>query len=110
DYGLGLLVHELEQIVGTTRALSRSPTPLPAAKRLRAGPCPGRRSSFTVRIDYPKPYLLKELVLLSLILCKHPRRQSKLRPVRLLQRLLERRDLVNSHQRHKQLLPQQTMI
>src|SRR5207237_10668116 len=81
-----------------------------AAIRRRARPRPRRRFTLTVLIDYPKPYLLKELVLLSLILCKHPRRQSKLRLVRLLQRLIQRRDLVNSNKRHKQLLLQQTVI
>src|SRR5438445_2406802 len=73
-------------------------------------PCSSRCSTFPVRIDHSKPYLLEELVLLSLILCKHSRRQSKLRLVRLLQRLVQRRDLVNSHQWYKQLLLQQTVI
>src|SRR5438445_1602087 len=73
-------------------------------------PCSSRCSTFPVRIDHSKPYLLEELVLLSLILCKHSRRQSKLRLVRLLQRLIQRRDLVNSHKWHKQLLLQQTEI
>src|SRR5437870_5976565 len=71
-YGLGLFVHELEQIVGAACALSCSPAALPAAKGLRAGPCSGRCSAFPVRVDYAEPYLLEELVLLSRILRKHP--------------------------------------
>src|SRR5207237_4827 len=71
-YSLSLLVHELEQIVGTTSSLSRSTTALPAAKRLSAGPCSSCCSAFPVRIDDAKPYLLEELFLLSWILRKHP--------------------------------------
>src|SRR5881396_223027 len=39
-YGLSLLMHELEQIVGSAYTLAGGAAPLPAPERLRTGPSP----------------------------------------------------------------------
>ena len=51
-YGLSLLMHELEQIVGTPDTLAGSAAPLPAPERLRTGPRPGRSSTLPVSVGH----------------------------------------------------------
>src|SRR5881275_2270928 len=109
-YGLSLLMHELEQIVGTPDTLAGSAAPLPAPERLRTGPRPGRSSTLPVSVGHAEVDVLEELAHLLRVLAENPGRQPELGLVGLLKSLVKALELVNRDERHEQFLLHQPVI
>src|SRR5216117_566074 len=109
-YGLSLLVHELEQIVGSAYTLAGSAAPLPAPERLRPRPGPGRSSTLPVSVGNAEVDVLEELAHLLGVLAEDPGRQPELGLVGLLKSLVKALELVNRDERHEQFLLHQPMI
>src|SRR6266702_1524980 len=109
-YGLSLLMHELEQIVGSTHTLASGAAPFPAPERLRTRPRPGRRSTLPVSVGNAKVDVLEELAHLLRVLAEDSSCQSELGLVRLLESFIEALEFVDCDERHEQLLLHQPMI
>src|SRR5881396_2793873 len=109
-YGLSLLVHELEQIVGSAYTLAGSAAPLPAPERLRSRPSPGRRSTLPVSVGNAEVDVLEELAHLLRVLAENPGRQPELGLVGLFKSLVKALELVNRDERHEQFLLHQPVI
>src|SRR5207249_3014651 len=101
-YGLSLLMHELEQIVGTPDTLAGSAAPLPAPERLRTGPRAGRCSALPVSVGNAEVDVLEELAHLLRVLAEDPGRQPELSLVRLLKRFVKGLEFVDGDERHEQ--------
>src|SRR5205809_5532762 len=109
-YGLSLLMHELEQIVGSAYTLAGSAAPLPAPERLRTRPSPGRRSTLPVSVGNAEVDVLEELAHLLRVLAEDSGGQPELGLVGLLKRFVKGLEFVDGDERHEQFLLHQPMI
>src|SRR6266516_2056923 len=109
-YGLSLLMHELEQIVGSAHTLAGSAAPLPAPERLRTGPRAGRRSTLPVSVGNAEVDVLEELAHLLRVLAEDPGRQPELGLVGLLKSLVKTLEFVDRDEWNEQFLLHQPMI
>src|SRR5205807_2391532 len=110
DDGLGLFVHELQQIVWSSNSFARRSTSLPAAKRLRARPGAGCCAAFSVCICDAEVYVLEEPVNFALVVAEYSRSQTKVRVVCLLQRFVQALDFVDDDERQEEFFFQETVV
>src|SRR5713226_7649560 len=103
-------MHELQQIVWSTDALSCRPAPLPSAKRLRPRPGSSGCAAFPISVCYTEIDVFEEVLLLFLVVTEYSRSQSKIRIVCFLQCFFDGFEIIHSNEGNEQFFFQQLVI
>ena len=109
DDGVGLLAQELRHVVHRQAGLAGRAAPLPAAERLDARPCAGRRAGAPVDVQDARLDAVGEPFDLGRVLRVHAGGQAVDRVVGEVQRLVERIDRVDRGQRREQLVAEEAV-
>src|SRR5829696_7928616 len=107
DHRLGLLAHELLDVVEAAAGLAGAARPLPAPERLHARPGAGGRPGLAVDVHHPGLDPAQELLDLGRVLGVEAGGEAVLGVVGQLQGLVEVLDRGHGHERHEQLVLEQ---
>src|SRR5262245_57572387 len=102
DDRLGLLAHELLDVVEPAAGLAGRARTLPATERLDAWPRTGGRACASVHVDDAAMNVVQQLALLRLVLTVEARGQGVFGLVGELDALVDRVDRRNRHERHEE--------
>src|SRR5438445_5973538 len=108
-HGLRLLAQELLDVVGSQAILSGAPRSLPAAKGLDSRPCAGRCPGAAVDVHDARLDVIEESPDFRVVAAEDAGGQAVRGLVCLLERLVERFDLANHHERDEQLVAEEAM-